>query len=160
MTIPQTRTTPRAILFLGAGASQFAGYCTFQSFDTLFLDPNVRQAEKLPPVQDTTLELMRELRSSLENQRPPRPVTHDNYLWLLNKYREFCDTYYKGDSVSTRVGNRADHLGSIIDRFQHHIDTTIGDITNTTIHHYSMNRATLLKSRDANGLQMLLLILA
>src|ERR1035441_8107606 len=90
---------PRAVVFLGAGASQFAGYRTFQSFDTLFFDAHVREVERLPPVSDSTLQLMRELKSSLEHQRPVRAVTHDNYLWLLNQYRQFCYTLSKGGSV-------------------------------------------------------------
>jgi len=141
---------PRAIVFLGAGASQFAGYRTFQSFDTLFFDPHVREVERLPPVSDCTLQLMREIRSSLEHQHPVKAVTHDNYLWLLNQYRQFCYTFSMGDSIRTRIGPQADALWSAIDPFQREIVRAADDITNTTIHHYSNNRVALLKAADGN----------
>jgi hypothetical protein len=141
---------PRAIVFLGAGASQFAGYRTFQSFDTLFFDAHVREVERLPPVSDSTLQLMRELKSSLEHQRPVRAVTHDNYLWLLNQYRQFCHTLSKGDSIRSRIGPQSDALWAAIGPLERDIGTAADDITTTTIHHYSHNRVALLKTGDSN----------
>ena len=154
MTRSKKPVKPRAIVFLGAGASQFVGYRTFQSFDDLFFDAHVREVEQLPPVRDSTLQLMRELRSSLEYQS--KPVTHDNYLWLLNQYRQFCSTLSKGDSIRTRIGPQADALCSAISPFDRDIGTAADDITTTTIHHYSHNRVALLKTGDSNAAKKLL----
>jgi len=122
------------LLFLGAGASQFAGYHTFQRFGELITDPVVRLKEGLPHQSDETPRLIESLNQALRDMH--RPTTHDNYLWLLTDYHTFCGKF------DTHIGlqDRFPRIRDEIHAFDSTIVTVINDLTQTTYCHYSRQR--------------------
>jgi hypothetical protein len=122
------------LLFLGAGASQFAGYHTFQWFGQLITDPLVRYKERLPAQSDETPRLVGSLNQALSAMQ--RPATHDNYLWLLDDYHTFCGKFDTHIGVQVRFPRIRDEIRA----FDSTIMTVINDITQTTYCHYSRQR--------------------
>ena len=122
------------VLFLGAGASQFAGYHTFQQFGDLITDGVVRLKEGLPDQSDETPRLIESLNQALRDMH--RPTTHDNYLWLLNDYHTFCGKF------DTHIGlqHRFPRIRDEIRAFDSTTTTVINDLTQTTYCHYSRPR--------------------
>ena len=101
MNIGQGVRSVETLLFLGAGASQFAGYHTFRRFGDLITDRVVRHQEKLPEQSDETPRLIESLNQALRDMH--RPTTHDNYLWLLTDYHTFCGKSVDGVFVTCRL---------------------------------------------------------
>jgi SIR2-like domain len=122
------------ILFLGAGASQFAGYHTFRRFGELITDPAVRLSEGLPHQSDETPRLIESLNQALRDMH--RPTTHDNYLWLLTDYHTFCGKFDTHSGLQTRFPRIRDEIHA----FDSTTVTVINDLTQTTYCHYSRQR--------------------
>ncbi len=122
------------LLFLGAGASQFAGYHTFQRFGELITNPVVRVNERLPEQSDETPRLIGSLNQALRDMH--RPATHDNYLWLLNDYRTFCGKFDTHSGLQGRFPRIRDEIHA----FETETTTVINDLTQTTYCHYSRQR--------------------
>lgn len=122
------------LLFLGAGASQFAGYHTFQRFGELITDPVVRLQEGLPGQSDETPRLIESLNQALRDMH--RPTTHDNYLWLLNDYHTFCGKFDTHSGLQERFPRIRDEIHA----FASTTVTVINDLTQTTYCHYSRQR--------------------
>lgn len=70
--------TPKIVLFLGAGASYFAGYHTFATFPSLLFTPDVRSKEGLPAIERRVEEILKEIEASLKSRR--EPTTHDKEI--------------------------------------------------------------------------------
>jgi hypothetical protein len=122
------------VLFLGAGASDFAGYQTFRGFGDLILDPLLRYKEGLPSIAPETPRLISEIHEALE--RMQRPATHDNYLWLLTEYNNFCEKFDTHTALQERFPPIKDDVRSF-----HALSTSaINDLTKTTFCHYSRYR--------------------
>jgi hypothetical protein len=122
------------ILFLGAGASQFAGYQTFRRFGALITDPLVHFQEKLPELAAETAPLIASIHQALIAMK--RPTTHDNYLWLLTDYHNFCQKFNTHTGLQDRFPKIKDELHS----FDSATVTVINDLTQTTYCHYSRKR--------------------
>lgn len=123
-----------AVLFLGAGASQFAGYFTFRNFDRLLLSPYVRANAGLPVLDPDIERFLGEVRQALIDI--PRPTTHDNYLWLLNNYKDFCTKF----KTHAGVQRRFDKIHAQITPFSDTIEHVMDAITYTTLQHYGTQR--------------------
>jgi hypothetical protein len=132
-----SQTTPvDTVVFLGAGASAFAGFQTFRRFGDLILDKVLRYREGLPDIDIETPRLVSEIHTSLEKMH--RPTTHDNYLWLLTDYRNFCAKF----DVHSGLQDRFPRIPDDIRAFGSISQTVIDDITKTTFCHYSRQRNT------------------
>ena len=149
--VKNTGYSKKIVVFLGAGASQFIGYRTFQSFDTLILDSNVRNNENLPAIPEATVQLIKEIQTSLIRQR--RPVTHDNYLWMLEYYHQFCKTFSSGDLIKARLQQQSGDLWGTIGPFGEQIKEAISDMIATTLHHYSQNRVRMSDHRTISAIR-------
>lgn len=122
------------LVFLGAGASQFAGYHTFQRFGDLITDQLIRHKENLPSQSADTPRLIESLNQALRDMH--RPTTHDNYLWLLTDYHTFCGKFDTHSGLQeTFPGIRNE-----IHAFDSTILTVMNDLTQTTYCHYSRER--------------------
>ena len=119
------------MIFLGAGASQFAGYNTFRRFGELITDPVVRIKEGLPEQSDETPRLIESLNQALRDMH--RPTTHDNYLWLLDDYHTFCGKFDTHSGLQERFPRIRDEIHA----FESTIMAVINDLTQTTYCHYS-----------------------
>jgi hypothetical protein len=128
-------TTPKVALFLGAGASQFAGYFTFRTFDRLLLSPHVRAKQGLHELAPDIQRFLEEVRQALLDIS--RPTTHDNYLWLLNNYRDFCIKFKTHAGVQHRFRKIDDQILPFSDTIKNVMD----EITHTTLHHYAAERS-------------------
>jgi hypothetical protein len=122
------------VVFLGAGASQFAGYHTFRLFGELITDPLVRYQEKLPEQAVETPRLIASIHQALIAMK--RPTTHDNYLWLLTDYHNFCQKF----DTHTGLQDRFQRIKDEIHAFDSATITVINDLTQTTFCHYSRKR--------------------
>ena len=69
----------KVIVFLGAGASAFAGYRTFAGFPGLLFRDYYNDGENLNPDERNNYDLLREVESQLGKLR--RPKTHDQFLF-------------------------------------------------------------------------------
>ncbi len=67
-----------------------------------------------------------------------RPATHDNYLWLLTDYHNFCEKFDTHTGLQSRFPRISDDIRSF-DRLS---TTVINDLTKTTFCHYSRPRET------------------
>lgn len=124
---------PRIVLYLGAGASHFAGYRTFADFPVLIFDPNVRQAEGLSPLPPNAERLLSAIKDSLE--RTDGWTTHDRFLWRLNEYQHLLDLNQADPALQPFLRDAT----KLYDLF---LCTTeaINVMANTTVRHYSGNR--------------------
>lgn len=134
------------ILFLGAGASDFAGYQTFRRFGDLLLDEGLRYRENLPGIATETPRLILEMQSALE--RMQRPATHDNYLWLLTDYHNFCEKFDTHTGLQSRFPRITDDIRS----FDSLSTIVINDLTRTTFCHYSRERHTGVAGEEVRSL--------
>lgn len=134
MNMEQRLRNVETLLFLGAGASQFAGYHTFRRFGDLITDPVVRLLERLPEQSDETPRLILSLNQALRDMH--RPTTHDNYLWLLSDYHTFCGKF----DTHTGLQERFPRIRDEIRAFDSTTVTVINDLTQTTFCHYSRQR--------------------
>lgn len=124
---------PKVILFLGAGASCFAGYYTFVSFPELLFNFELRESEGLHPISPNPERILRAIRASLE--RNNQATTHDNFLWRLDGYTQFLRLNQSDDVLQEflRENARLYDLHNCTEQAIHQISAT-------TIHHYSVNR--------------------
>lgn len=128
---------PKTLLFLGSGASLFAGYRTFETFPDLIFNNETRMKESLPPLHPTTSELLHEIEQQLKIDR--KPTTHDNFLCKLNDYKSLWKTLSVDGVLKSRFVTNTKLWGDF-SYFDQTTEDAITDITTTTIHHYSQNR--------------------
>jgi hypothetical protein len=139
--LPDAFKNSKIVIFLGAGASAFSGYKTFQDFRDLIFKEEVKNDENLPQIHPSTPPLLAEIESVLpyDNKYP----THDNYLWALINYMKLCQTFEDHQLVKRRFGDTSLNIGS----FFAEVNNAIDDITRITMHHYSRNRVELAKNQ-------------
>jgi hypothetical protein len=137
---PTTRSLPAEeppfFVFLGSGASQFAGYRTFVTFPELIFDPVLHQQQGLPPLNDNALGLLDEVRTALANAQ--QPTTADNILRKLDGYRHLWNTVRQDPVLSSRIIRDESHWGTIA-RFSQLTEEAMTTITITTVRHYAQN---------------------
>jgi hypothetical protein len=133
--------SPKVILFLGAGASSFAGYHTFVSFPELLFNNEIRKDENMPPLSSNISRILKAIKESLE--RNNKPTTHDNFLWRLDSYTNLLRLNQSDDVLQDflRENTRLYDLFICTDQ-------AINQISNTTVHHYSLNRVQKAKQND------------
>jgi len=139
--INSPNVAPKIVLFLGAGASSFAGYYTFAAFSDLLFDKELRNREGLPPIDRSTEKILKEIETSLKNRRIP--TTHDNFLWKLNSYADLSELVAQDPVVKSRLGT-TDRLFD----FESQTRAALEEITATTIQHYSVNRVPKAKQHE------------
>lgn len=127
----------KIVLFLGAGASSFAGYRTFNTFPDLIFEDKVRIQAGLQQLHDSTKKILEEIRISLDIAR--KPTTHDNFLWVLNDYKRLWETFRVDGVLRARFLKSTTQQGQFA-HFSQIIEDAISDITSTTLQHYSTNR--------------------
>jgi hypothetical protein len=135
---------PRVVLYLGAGASQFAGYKTFVDFPSLLFENGLRRSEGMPDLSPNSLRILNAIKDSLE--RNNKATTHDNFLWRLDGYNQFLRLNQSDDALQ-------DFLRNNTRLYDLHMCTqqAIQQISATTIRHYSANRVQ--RAKQASGLQ-------
>jgi hypothetical protein len=124
---------PKVMLFLGAGASSFAGYYTFFDFPELLFNAELRQRENFPSLTPNTERILKAIKVSLDrNNIAP---THDNFLWRLDSYTHLLRLNQSDDALQ-------DFLRENTKLWALHTCTVqaINQISGTTVHHYSANR--------------------
>lgn len=124
---------PRVILYLGAGASCFAGYHSFVTFPELLFNRQLRADENMPDLSQSSERILTAIRESL--RRNNKATTHDNFLWRLDGYTQFLRLNQCDDALQ-------DFLRNASRLYDLHICTeqAINQISATTIRHYSLNR--------------------
>jgi hypothetical protein len=134
----------RVALFLGAGASAFAGYKTFIGFPDLLFDAELRTQEHMPELSSDSLRILYAIKTSLE--RNNKATTHDNFLWRLDGYTQLLRLNQTDEALREFLRDRS-KLADL------HICTVeaIAQITSTTIIHYTANRVE--QARSANSKQ-------
>jgi len=133
----------KVILFLGAGASHFAGYHTFVGFPELLFNPELRAAEGMRQLSPNPERILMAIRNSLE--RNSQATTHDNFLWRLDGYTHFLRLNQSDEVLQEFLRDNAR-------LYDLHICTeqAIHQICATTIHHYSANRVQRAKTSVGN----------
>jgi hypothetical protein len=136
------REDPRVVLFLGAGASYFAGYHTFVNFPELLFNTELRKAEGMSDLSPNSERILRAIRDSLS--RNNMATTHDNFLWRLDGYSQFLRLNQRDDVLQDflRESTRLYDLSTCTEQAIHQISAS-------TIHHYSSNRVQ--KAKESNG---------
>lgn len=124
---------PRVILFLGAGASQFAGYFTFVEFPQLLFDKQLREYEGLPPLGSKSEKILSAIRGSLD--RNGIATTHDNFLWRLDGYTQLLRLNQKDEALQEYLKDNSKLYELYLCTQQ-----AVQQITASTIGHYSKNR--------------------
>jgi hypothetical protein len=134
---------PRVVLYLGAGASSFAGYQTFVTFPELLFNDDLRKVEGLPPLSPNSARILTAIRESL--RRNNKATTHDNFLWRLDGYTQFLRLNQCDEALQ-------DFLRNNTRLYDLHICTeqAINQICATTIGHYSLNRVAA--ARDSKSI--------
>jgi hypothetical protein len=133
---------PKVILYLGAGASYFAGYHTFVNFPDLLFNADLRKSEGMPDLDLNSLRILQAIRKSLvENNKA---TTHDNFLWRLDGYNQFL-RLNQSDIVLQDYMRGNNRLYDLFICTQQ----AISQISASTVHHYSSKRVKLAK--EANG---------
>jgi hypothetical protein len=130
---------PRVVLYLGAGASYFAGYQTFVTFPELLFNPQLRAAEDMPELSPNSVRILKAIRDSLH--RNNKATTHDNFLWRLDGYTQFLRLNQCDDVLQEYLRNNSR-------LYDLHLCTeqAINQISATTIAHYSLNRVAAAKN--------------
>jgi hypothetical protein len=124
-------------VFLGAGASAFAGYKTFASFPDLIFSGEIRKNEDLGELHNSTLRLLKEVGQSL--QIKGKATTHDNFLWALNDYTNLWHVLRVDDVLRSRFLQSTQEWSEFA-YFSQAVEDAILDLTTTTVRHYSQNR--------------------
>ena len=124
------------VVFLGAGASAFAGYGTFQNFPGLLLNEEMRARQGLTALHPTTAAFLREVRDTLVILG--KPTTHDHFLWALADYRNLWRLLRIDDVLHSRFVDTAIEWAQFA-HFAQLVDDAVLDITETTVSHYSAN---------------------
>jgi hypothetical protein len=122
----------RILLFLGAGASQFAGYRTFADFPQLLFDEKLRRSEGLPPIQPGPLRILEQIKNALESTEVP--TTHDNFLWRLDAYTQLLRLNQRDPVLQDYLRSASLHDLYLL------TDGAVDAMAKTTIRHYSANR--------------------
>lgn len=136
-----SRRQPRVALYLGAGASCFAGYCTFVEFPAMLFEQPRRTAELMPALSPSSDRLLRAIRASLE--RNNKATTHDNFLWRLDGYSQLLRLNQADDVLQ-------EFLRENTRLFDLHVCTeqAVQQISATTIRHYAFDRVAEAKRRS------------
>lgn len=127
-------TPPSVVLYLGAGASQFAGYRTFADFPVLLFNQTVRDAEQLPPLPDAAIRLLTEIKVALESQ--DGWTTHDRFLWRLNEYEHILNLNRSDPAIQPFLRDASRQLFDLWCCTQ----AAVNVMAQTTVRHYSSNR--------------------
>jgi len=135
------KNKPRIILFLGAGASSFAGYYTFVSFPELLFNSELRHREKMPSLPPNTERILNAIKGSLE--RNNKATTHDNFLWRLDSYTNLLNLNQSDDVLQDFLRENT----KLHDLFLC-TEQAINQISGTTVHHYSVNRVQQARLND------------
>ncbi len=136
------RRKPSVIVYLGAGASQFAGYYTFGDFPQLLFNAELRTAEGMPLLSDNSERILKAIKVSSE--RNNKATTHDNFLWRLDAYTQLLRLNLTDDVLQEflKETTRLHDLHSCTVQ-------AISQISATTIRHYSANRVQMAKQSNA-----------
>lgn len=128
------------ILYLGAGASYFAGYYTFVTFPDLLFNKELRRSEGMPDLDPNSERILEAIRKSLEVTN--KATTHDNFLWRLDGYNQFLRLNMI-DPVLQEYLHESSRLHDL------HICTelAISQISSSTVHHYSSKRVDIAKAK-------------
>jgi hypothetical protein len=129
----------KVILYLGAGASYFAGYHTFVNFPDLLFNPDLRKSEGMPNLDPNSERILQAIRKSLvENNKA---TTHDNFLWRLDGYNQFLRLNQSDPVLQDylRGNNRLYDLFICTEQ-------AISQISTSTVHHYSSKRVEMAKA--------------
>ncbi len=144
---------PNVILFLGAGASYFAGHYTFVDFPELLFNSDLRDMEGMPALSPNSGRILRAIRDSLE--RNNIPTTHDNFLWRLDGYTQFLRLNQSDDVLQEFLKENA----RLFD-LHNCTEQAIQQISKSTIHHYSSNRVQKAKETSADSFENMRKVLA
>jgi len=126
------RAQSRLALFLGAGASQFAGYRTFADFPQLLFDEELRRAEDLPAIPPGPLGMLQQIKNALE--ATDVPTTHDNFLWRLDAYTQLLRLNQRDPVLKDYLRTAKLHDLYLL------TDGAVDAMAKTTVRHYSANR--------------------
>jgi hypothetical protein len=124
---------PRIILYLGAGASSFAGYHTFVDFPELLFNNDLRKVEGMPDLSPNSERILKAIRESL--LRNNMATTHDNFLWRLDGYNQLLRLNQIDDVLQEFLRENTRLYDLFICTEQ-----AINQISASTVHHYSSNR--------------------
>jgi hypothetical protein len=141
------RNNNKVSLFLGSGASAFAGYRTFRNFKDMLDNGSIRETENLPQLHPDTPGMVDEISNFLATC--DREPTHDNLLWVLNDYKLVCSNLSKNHKLRNRFENRIHGQFSELERL---VNDTIDDITRVSIHHYSRDRIEWAKQHNGSAI--------
>lgn len=130
----------RILLFLGAGASQFAGYRTFADFPQLLFDEKLRRIEGLPQLQPGPLRILEQIKNALESTEVP--TTHDNFLWRLDAYTQLLRLNQRDPVLQDYLRSARLHDLYLL------TDGAVDAMAKTTIRHYSADRVRLAIAGD------------
>ena len=147
-----TAREPRFFVFLGSGASQFAGYRTFVTFPQLIFDHHLREQQGFPPLSPQVYQLLDAVRTSLANT--VQPTTADNILRRLDNYRSLWNTVRQDPVLTSRIMRGVASWGNLA-RFSQLTEDAIGAITITTVRHYSQNLIQEARASDPAHYEML-----
>ena len=128
---------PRVALYLGAGASQFAGYRTFADFPVLLFNQSVRETEQLPPLPDAAARLLYEIKVVLESR--DGWTTHDRFLWRLNEYQQILNLNLTDPAIQPFLRDASRQLYDL----SCCVTAAVNVMAQTTVRHYSSNRVAL-----------------
>ena len=132
-----SRSTHRVVLYLGAGASQFAGYRTFADFPVLLFNQAVRDAEQLPPLPDAAERLLHDIKVALESR--DGWTTHDRFLWRLNEYQQILNLNLSDPAIQPFLRDASRQLYDL----SCCTTAAVNVMAQTTVRHYSGNRVRL-----------------
>jgi len=132
---------PKVILYLGAGASYFAGYHTFVDFPDLLFNADLRKAEGMPDLNPNSERILKAIRESL--RRNNQATTHDNFLWRLDGYSQFL----RLNQIDPVLQDFIRESSRLYDLFLC-TQEAISQISTTTVHHYSSKRVERAKAID------------
>ncbi len=134
---------PRVVLYLGAGASQFAGYRTFADFPVLVFDRSVRRSEGLHDLPPQAERLLTAIKEALEAKS--KPTTHDMFLWRIEQYRQLLILNSQDPALQPFL-REARGLWDL------HVCTedAVNVMATTTVHHYSSDRVRVAHESDPN----------
>ena len=133
---------PKVILYLGAGASYFAGYHTFFDFPDLLFDAKLRKAEGMPDLDPNSERILIAIRDSLAQNN--QATTHDNFLWRLEGYNQFLRLNMIDPALQgfIRDSSRLYDLSTCTQE-------AISQISTTTVRHYGSKRVEQAKLADS-----------
>jgi len=135
--VDEQHTEGQVVLFLGAGASAFAGYHTFETFPDLLLSDDIRRDEGLDPLPPRVCSFLHEVNDTLRVEHQPR--THDKFLWRLNEYAMLWRDLRTDGVLQARFLKDTEQWGEFA-QFDATTQDAISETDVTTVHHYGENR--------------------